>query len=260
MHFDLSHQFQDRQSPVHRLDPRVKVGATVLFILTAGLMPEGTWIGFSILFFLVTAVSIASRLGFGFALRRSYVALPFALVALPLLVTVPGDSALPFRVFGLTITDPGLLRFVSVLTRSWVAVQGAILLTAVTPFPDLLWSLGALRVPHSLVVTIGFMVRYFFVLADEAARMLRARAARSAASAGSRPGPLWQGRVAGQMVGSLFLRALERSERVHAAMLARGYDGGLPALTQRRMGRLDWALTIGVALLLSGLLLWAWTV
>lgn len=260
MHFDLSHQFQPRRSPVHRLDPRVKVGVTVLFILTAGLMPEGSWIGFALLFLLVTVASAASRLGAGFTLRRSYVALPFALVALPLLVTMPGDPALPFPILGLTITEAGLLRFGSVLARSWVAVQGAILLTAVTPFPDLLWSFGALRMPRSLVVTIGFMVRYFFVLADEAVRMMRARAARSAASAGRRPGAVWQGRVAGQMVGSLFLRALERSERVHAAMLARGYDGRVPTLTERRMGGLDWGLTVGAALLLSGLLLWAGTI
>lgn len=256
MHFDLSHQYQPRQSLVHRLDPRVKVVITLLLILAAGLMPVGAWIGFACLYLLVTMAVAASRLGITFALRRSYVALPFALVALPLLFTVPGDPAFAEPILGLAVSQPGVERFLTVLTRSWIAVQAAILLTAATPFPDLLWAFGSLHMPQSLVSTIGFMYRYFFVLADEAARMIRARSARSA-STGRRPGALWQGRVAGHMAGSLFLRALERSERVHAAMLARGFDGRMPALVDRSLGWLDWGLAIGAALLLAGLLLWA---
>jgi len=128
----------------------------------------------------------------------------------------------------------------------------------VTPFPDVLWALGTLRFPRLLVATIGFMYRYFFVLADEATRMLRARAARSGELGDRRKPPaLWQARVAGHMVGSLFLRALERSERVHAAMLARGYNGQMPNLAQRAMRRMDWLVILAALLLLVGLLAWA---
>jgi cobalt/nickel transport system permease protein len=59
------------------------------------------------------------------------------------------------------------------------------------------------------------------------------------------------------MVGSLFLRALERSERVHAAMLARGYKGQMPSLAQRAMRPTDWLAAAGAVLLLAGLLAWA---
>jgi cobalt/nickel transport system permease protein len=112
--------------------------------------------------------------------------------------------------------------------------------------------------PRLLVATIGFMSRYFFVLADETARMLRARASRAARLEGRRrPSPLWQGRVAGHMVGSLFLRSLERSERVHAAMLARGYNGQVPSLVRRTMHRIDWLVIAAAFLLLAGLLAWA---
>jgi len=255
VHFDLTDQYRARPSAIHRLDPRVKVVVAVLFILACSLVPVGAWAGFAGLLVLVVLASAGSRLGPAFALRRSYVALPFALVAVPLLFTVPGDVIFTVPGLGWTASAQGLERFLSVLLRSWIAIQAAILLTAVTPFPDLLWALGALRLPRTLVATIGFMYRYLFVLTDEAARMLRARAARASHPPGSRrPGVVWQARVAGNMVGSLFLRALERSERVHAAMLARGYNGQLPSLTAHHLHLADWIATALAVLLLAGLL------
>jgi cobalt/nickel transport system permease protein len=258
MHFDLTDLYRPRASLIHRLDPRVKVVIVVAFILAGGLMPIGAWPGFAILLVLAVAGAWASGLGWTFALRRSYIALPFALVALPLLFTVPGEAIYTLPLTGWTITVQGWERFASLMLRSWIAVQGAILLTAVTPFPDVLWAMGSLRIPRLLVATIGFMYRYLFVLADETARMLRARSARAGALAGrQRPSPVWHGRVAGHMVGSLFLRAVERSERVHSAMLARGYDGTIPNPGRRALRPVDWAMTVVVPLLLVGLLAWA---
>ena len=258
MHFDLTDQYRARSSFVHHLDPRVKVVAVLAFVLASGLMPIGAWGGFAGLLVLALIASRASGLGVAFAVRRSYLALPFALVALPLLFTVPGDVLVLMPVTGWTITAEGLERFLSLTLRSWISIQAAILLTAVAPFSDVLWALGELRLPRLLVSTIGFMYRYFFVLADEAAHMLRARTARSAEIVGRRrPSPVWQGQVAGHMVGSLFLRALERSERVHFAMLARGYDGTMPNPVRRAMRIVDWATVLAVTLLLVGVLAWA---
>jgi cobalt/nickel transport system permease protein len=255
VHYDLTDQYRAQPSAIHRLDPRVKVVLAVLFILACSLMPVGAWAGFAVLLVLVLIASTLSRLGVAFTLRRSYVALPFVLVAVPLLFTVPGEVIFTVPLLGWTASAQGLERFLSVLLRSWIAVQAAILLTAVTPFPDLLWGLGALRLPRTLVATIGFMVRYLFVLTDEAARMLRARAARASRPPGSpRPGVVWQARVAGNMVGSLFLRALERSERVHAAMLSRGYNGQMPSLAAHHLRLADWIATALAVLLLAGLL------
>ncbi len=179
--------------------------------------------------------------------------MPFVLAALPVAFITPG--LIIFEIPGIrwTITQVGLIRFLTILARSWLAVQAAILMTATTRFPDLLWALGALRFPRPLVSTIGFMYRYLFVLVDEALRMLRARAARSAHVQGSsRPSVAFQGRVAGMMVGSLFLRALERSERVYAAMLSRGYDGHMRTTESFKMKGLDWLALAALVLLLAG--------
>lgn len=251
MHIDLTDQYRHRPSPLHRVDPRVKIVAVLLYILVLGLTPSGAWLAFAGALALILGASAASRLGFLYAARRAFVALPFVLAALAVPFVTPGATLFSLPWVGWSVTTPGLIRFASILLRTWLAVQGAILLSATTRFHDLLWALGALRVPQPLVSTIGFMYRYLFVLADEALRMMRARSSRSARPEGSsRPPLLWAGRVTGSMVGSLLLRSLERSERVYAAMASRGYGGQIRPLARFRMQPADWA---GLALALTAL-------
>jgi cobalt/nickel transport system permease protein len=87
------------------------------------------------------------------------------------------------------------------------------------------------------------MYRYLFVLTDEVMRLLRAREARSARlSPESGGGSLaWRARVAGSMVGQLFLRSYERSDRVYNAMLSRGYNGQFLTINPHTMCVSDWA-------------------
>jgi cobalt/nickel transport system permease protein len=86
------------------------------------------------------------------------------------------------------------------------------------------------------------MYRYLFVLADETMRLLRARDARSARPPGGGGGGtvLWRASVAGHMVGQLFLRSYERSDRVYNAMLARGYRGYIQTLNPHLIRPADW--------------------
>jgi cobalt/nickel transport system permease protein len=252
LHVDLADHYHHRSSVIHRLDPRVKILLTLLFILSVSLSPSGAWTAFAAYLALMLAAVWAARLDLAFTLRRSYVVLPFALAALAIPFITPGPVLYEVPLLGWEISSLGLIRFLSILMRMWLAVQSVILLMATTRFSDLLWGLLALRLPSQLVGTIGFMYRYLFVLADEALRMMRARAARSPQPAHAPRPPIgWQGRVAGSMVGSLFLRSLERSERVYAAMASRGYDGKVRALASFRMRRLDWVLLLGVFFLLA---------
>jgi cobalt/nickel transport system permease protein len=238
LHIDLADQHRRGTSLIHRLDPRVKLAGTVLFILAASLLPAGAWAPFALLFAGTLVVAAASGLGSGFALKRSFVVLPFALAAIALPFTVPGR---PLGHLGpLTASVEGTVRFASVLLRSWLSVQMAILMTYTTVFHDLLWAMRALRLPAALVSIVGFMYRYLFVLADEGLRLMRARAARSAVGDGPAGGSLaWRGRMAGGMVGNLTLRAFERSERIHDAMLARGFQGEIRRLDAPVMAARD---------------------
>ena len=234
MHIHVLDAYRHRASLVHDLDGRVKLALAVLFIVSTALTPDGAWLAYALLTALVLGVIVASQLGVGFVQRRAAVALPFALAAVTVVFSVPGRPLLAARILGrqLALTDAGLIRFVSILLKSWLSVQVAVVLTASTPFPALLQAMRSLRVPRVLVTIAGFTYRYLFVIGDEALRLMRARAARSSVLSPSKGGAnvFWRARVTGGMVGSLFLRSLERSERIYDAMLARGYDGEVRSL------------------------------
>jgi cobalt/nickel transport system permease protein len=240
VHINLADQHHHGSSLIHRLDPRVKLVGTLLFILAATLLPPGAWLPYALLFAASLVVAQRTGLGAGFALRRSFVALPFALAAITLPFTVPGET---LAVLGpLTISAEGTVRFASILVKSWISIQIALLMTYTTAFPDLLWAMRALRLPSVLVAIVGFMYRYLFVLADEGLRLTRARAARSGvAPDGRRSGGsvVWRGKVAGGMVGNLTLRAFERSERIHDAMTARGFQGEMRMLDTPHLHDID---------------------
>jgi cobalt/nickel transport system permease protein len=243
--------YQAQRTPLHHLDPRVKVMLTVLIIFSNILLPDGAWLGLILTWTFLLLSAQLSRVGIGFLLSRSLIVLPFALAAATILISTPGDPLWELPWPQVTITTAGLIRFSTIMLRSWISVQAAILLSATTPFPDLIHALRHLKLPSVLVSTISFMYRYLFVLIGEAHRLLRARASRSAAGPDGRKRSLsWSARTAGSMVGQLFLRSVERSERIYQAMQVRGYRGQLLTLNPHRMKPRDWMILSSVTVFL----------
>ncbi len=218
-----------RQSPAHRADARLKTVLIVAAVISIALLPVGAFGAYGLVWLALVAASTFARLGPFRLARGSWVVLPFMLVALPLLFTRPGEALLTLELgpLRLSVTDVGLRDTLSILAKSWLSVQATLLLAYTTAFADLIDAIRALRVPAIIVSIISFMYRYLAVLTDEAGRMSRARQARSAAAPVGRSGgsTAWRAQVTGAMVGSLFIRSYERSERIYAAMLARGFTG-----------------------------------
>lgn len=244
MHFNTFDRYVTQESLIHRLDPRVKVVITILFIVSNVLLPDGAWTAFLLAWAFILWINLLAGLQITYALKRSFIALPFALAAVTVVFTLPGQPAFSFSLgpWLFTATDAGLIRFASIVIRSWLSVQMAILLVAATRFPDLMHALRHLRFPNLLVAVISFTYRYLFVLVDEALRLLRAREARSARLDKQQGGGsiLWRANVAGHMAGQLFLRSYERSERVYNAMQSRGYRGHFQTLNPHVMKAGDW--------------------
>jgi cobalt/nickel transport system permease protein len=212
---------------IQQLDPRIKILTAVFVILGVVMTPPSAWLAYPLLWTLIGCMAAISHINVWHLNRLAGLALPFTLTAITLIVTTPGQAVI--NIAGFTVTDVGLARFLEIVLESWLSIQVSLLLTLTTSFPDLLWGLESLRVPATLVAIMGFMYRYLSTLKDEAARLLRARAARSGTNGTMNAGGSlhWRARITGGMVGNLFLRSYERSERVHAAMLARGYSGQL---------------------------------
>ena len=244
MHDSLFDRFRAGESKLHRLAPTVKVAITILFIFSNALLPDGHWWGFGLSWIFILSLNMVAKLGWSYTFKRSFIALPFAFAAITAIFALPGRTLaeFDFLFWHLVATDAGLLRFISIVIRSWLSVQVAILLVTVTQFPDLIHALEHLRLPRMLVTVIAFLYRYIFVLSDEVLRLLRARQARSAVLPDQRGGGniLWRAQVAGNMVGQLFLRSYERSDRIYNAMLARGYQGHLRTLNRHGTHLRDW--------------------
>lgn len=254
MHSNAFDRFHEAKSLLHNFDPRVKVVVTVLFILSNALLPDGAWTAFGLSWIILLWANHVSSLGIDFSFRRSLIALPFFLAAASAIFSPMGNPLAEWNLGILTLvpTDYGLVKFTSILIRSWLSVQAAILLVATTRFPDMIHAFEHLRVPAILTTIVSFLYRYLFVLTDEVMRLLRARESRSAMRAGHRSGRnvLWRAQVTGHMAGQLFLRSYERSDRIYNAMLARGYTGKLRTLHPHMMRFSDWRFAALVILLI----------
>ena len=208
------------------------------------LLPMGSFLAMLLIWLVLVACSATAGLG-PFRLSRSAViALPFAIAAFPLIFTVQAEiiTTISLGPLDLTVSAEGIRRFFTILVGSWLSVQVALLLAFTTPFHDLVDALRELRVPRIIIAIISFMYRYLAVLTDEGSRMLRARDARSGGVDGRSGGSIrWRATVTGRMVGSLFLRAYERSERIYAAMQARGFEGEFRHLRARALRRTELA-------------------
>jgi cobalt/nickel transport system permease protein len=159
---------------------------------------------------------------------------------------------------GLPLSQPGLLGAWGILVKGTLGVLTSLTLAATTPLRDLLLGLQRLRAP-ALVITIAtLMLRYIDVIAGEARRMRLARISR-----GHDPRFLWQAGATARGVGSLFVRSYERGERVHLAMLSRGWTGEMPRLSDAVTTRREWAwglapVGVALALALTGWALTGW--
>lgn len=199
-----------------------RVAATIVVVLAVVATPrEQVW-AFGAHAAVLLLVVAAARLPPVAVLRRLRIEVPFLVFALLLPVVGRGPRV---DVLGLSLAEEGLWAGWNIAAKGTLGMLAAVVLSSTTPVADLLRGVERLRAPRVMVAIAGFMVRYLDVIVGEAGRMRIARVAR-----GDDPRWLWQARATAATGGTLFVRSYERGERVHLAMLARGYDGSLPDL------------------------------
>ena len=227
--------------PLHRADPRLKLLAMLAYVVLASALPPRAWGAYAGLLAMAVASLIATRLPLVSVTRRAAPALALsALVALGTIWSAEGDPNWSQRLLWLrlAIGEESLAHAGHVLVRAWLAAWIVGLYIAVTPFDATLRALRWLRLPAVLVTTLAFVYRYLFVLVEEALRLERARQSRTLRAPSLRRFGR-EARALGGMAGSLFLRALARSERVYQAMLSRGFGGAFSGLRRLRWQRAD---------------------
>ncbi len=238
---------------LQRLDPRAKLLALLGLIAVVACVHNAVTL--SALYALTLLLARLSRLPIGMLIRRVWLSVPIFVgaIALPaaLNLVTPGRALLVLRHAPyVAITLPGLELAALLMLRVGVAVSLAVLLTLTTPWNDLLRGLRLLFVPRLFLGVLAMTYRYVAVLMQTAAEMFVARRSRTVGQATNREGR----RFVGASVGALFGKTLSLSEEVHAAMLARGFQGEMRTLTALRWRAADsvWllaALLIAVAAL-----------
>ena len=206
---------------IHRIDPRAKLIVTVVFIMAVVSVPKYALTGLVPFFFFPILMVYLAELPVGFLLKKLLIVSPFALfigIFNPFL-----DREIITQIGSINIAG-GWISFVSVLLRFILTVSAALILIATTSFPGVCSALDRLKVPKIFVIQLMFLYRFIFVLTEEALRMFRARSIRSF----DKGSPDVKQFV--QMMGLLFLRTLERAERIYLAMRSRGFDSEIRTL------------------------------
>ncbi len=205
---------------LHRLSAHVKLVALVVFMLTVVATPREWFLVYGIYLVLLLALVAVSRVPPTYLAKRMVVEVPFVVFALVLPFVATGPRT---EVLGLSVSEHGLLGAWGLLAKGTLGVLASLLLAATTEPRAVLAGLERRRVPALLVQIMGFMIRYLDVVTDELWRMHIARQSRGFRARDPRQWP-----VLARSVGVLFIRSYERGERVHLAMLSRGYDGTMP--------------------------------
>ncbi|WP_134764985.1 cobalt ECF transporter T component CbiQ [Nocardioides sp. 1609] len=207
-------------SPVHRAPAHLKVLALLAFMLVVVATPRGWYPLYGVHLAVLLAVIVLSRVPPAYLVKRMVVEIPFVFFAilLPFVATGPRTEFL-----GLTVSESGLHAGAALLAKATLGVLASLALAATTEPQDLLAGLARLRMPALLVQIMGFMVRYLEVVTDELRRMRIARESRGFTARNPRHWP-----ILARSFGALFIRSFERGERVHLAMLSRGYTGKMP--------------------------------
>jgi cobalt/nickel transport system permease protein len=249
MHHAQIDRFSYQASPIHALDARVKLVCVLIFSVFVISVPA-------------TSVSILACYAIGPFAVLVIAGVPIRFVGKHILVVSPFIAALAVgtllydkspvtAAFGPIQwqTTGGLLRCFSICGKFIITMAALVGLVATTRFGDLLAAMAKLGVGHLLVVQLGFLYRYIFMLIDRASHVLRARAGRKLRNMGFGA----EVKTSAAMAGSIFIGSIDLAGRVNMAMQGRGFDGRFHRLSEMRIGRSDFLFAVILALYLVAL-------
>ncbi|HAM39735.1 MAG TPA: hypothetical protein DCP53_10140 [Elusimicrobia bacterium] len=216
----MEHLYIDKYSHlhsfIHRLDPRVKFIAFLGFIFTilSTLPAENT--KFIIYFSIIVILIIISRIPVKHFIKNFFILLPFILLIV-LSATFYGSNVLK-----------------GIFIKSVFSILILTLLSSTTKFHYLIKALEKFKFPKILTINMIFMYRYIFVFIDEKMRKERAIKLKYF---GKRN--FLQFKTLGNIIGSMFIGAYERSERIYSAMCSRLFSGQINTIEQLKIKNSD---------------------
>ena len=207
-------------SVVHRFPAHLKILTLLAFVLIAVATPPRFYPAYAVYLLIVIAVILTARVPLGYIAKRMVIEVPFIVFAVLLPFVATGPRV---EVLGLSVSEAGLVAAGTLLAKGTLGVMAALTLAATTEPSEVLVGLQKLRMPDLIVQIMSFMIRYLDVVTADLGRMLVSMRSRGVDPRSPRHWP-----ALARSLGALFIRSYERGERVHLAMLSRGYDGKMP--------------------------------
>ncbi len=205
-----------RDSVIHRLDPRVKVLTAALFVICIVSFDKyviSAMLPFVLFLTLIMGLSNVPAL---YILKRIALVSPLAIL---IGIFNPFFDQQTLLYLGPIPVSGGWLSFISILLRFCLTVGAMLILIATTGFNAVCMAMEKMGMPKIFAVQLLLLYRYIFVLMNEGQRMYRARALRSFQGRGT------DIKTFAHLIGGLLLRTIDRAQRIHLAMLCRGFDG-----------------------------------
>lgn len=212
--------YLDGTSPVHRLPAEVKMVCAVVAVFAVVATPREALWAFGLYLAGLAAVWRIGGIAATWIAPRMLIEAPFVVLAVLLPFAGGGERT---TVLGLSLSVAGLYAAWGIVVKGTLGVLVSLTLAATTPARDLPVALARLHAPAMSTTIAVLMLRYLDLLVAEADRMRIARLSR-----GDDPRTLRQVGATARGVGGLFVRSYERGERVHLAMLSRGFTGVVP--------------------------------
>jgi cobalt/nickel transport system permease protein len=225
----------------------VKIAAVLAFIVVSVATPITRWQAFIAYFAAIIAVSLVAKIPTLTLFTRALIEIPFIFFAILMPFFGTGER---FEVGPLNLYRESLLAAAGIVVKGTLGVLSAVVLSTSTTARELLRGLEKLRLPKLMVQIAAFMLRYVNVINDEMERMKVARESRGFIATGMKD---WK--VLATAASALFIRSYERGERVHLAMLSRGYTGVLPHDVSEGASLRTWAQGLALPIFSASILL-----
>jgi cobalt/nickel transport system permease protein len=262
----VSEGYTKRHGFLQSIDPRVKLVTSLILIFAVSLTRDIELLFAAYL--LVLTLAVVSRIDVPFFIKRVWVFVPIfaGIIVLPIIFNVftPGDSlvtvvtlgngtsvgpiALPATIY---VTKQGSIIAATFILRVATCVSITVLLVLTTKRDVLFKSLRSLRIPKVYVLTLDMCYRYIFLLMDAIRDFYAAKKSRTLTKLPLREEQRW---VAGR-IGYMLVKSLDTSERVHKAMISRGFDGDVKLMHDYAIRKRDYAMLIGISMFSAFLVL-----
>ena len=214
-------ELASKDSPIHRLDGRIKLISTV-FIIVIAAFSNNIFIPIILEIFLLIIIKIA-KLSYIDSFKRIALLLPFggAIIIFQPFIH-PGNILWSYS--WIRITDTGFNWAILLITRMIVSLTSIVILSSTSPMQQIVASFRRLKMPKDLAMILSIMVRFLFVFIDELAAIRKSQKSRNFHIHSKLTPYKWRIKQVGYSIAMMFVKSYEQGERVYKSMISRGFS------------------------------------